>query len=182
MNAGRIVQVGAPMEVYRNPANTFVAGFLASPPMNLLAARIEPAASSGLAVVANGLNLPLVEAPDGVYGPWRDRAVILGIRPEDIQEAKSGAAGPTVDLQVVAVEALGPDVVLIGSLPGPGAPEIAARLGRDFTARIGAKQRVMIDPRAIHLFDPETKTSITRPTAPPEERASQHVARPFQQA
>jgi hypothetical protein len=40
----------------------------------------------------------------------------------------------------------------------------------------------MIDPRAIHLFDPETKTSITRPTAPPEERASHHVARPFQQA
>jgi ABC-type sugar transport system ATPase subunit len=182
MNAGRIVQVGPPMEVYRNPANTFVAGFLASPPMNLLAARIEPAASSGLAVVSNGLSLPLVEAPDGVYGPWRDRAVILGIRPEDIQEAKSGAAGPTVDLQVVAVEALGPEVVLIGSLPGPGAPEIAARLGRDFTARIGAKQRVMIDPRAIHLFDPETKTSISRPTAPPEERASHHVARPFQQA
>jgi ABC-type sugar transport system ATPase subunit len=182
MNAGRIVQVGPPMEVYRNPANTFVAGFLASPPMNLLAARIEPAASSGLAVVSNGLSLPLVEAPDGVYGPWRDRAVILGIRPEDIREAKSGAAGPTVDLQVVAVEALGPEVVLIGSLPGPGAPEVAARLGRDFTARIGAKQRVMIDPRAIHLFDPETKTSISRPTAPPEERASHHVARPFQQA
>ena len=128
MNAGRIVQVGAPMEVYRNPADTFVAGFLASPPMNLLAARIEPAASSGLAVVSNGLRLPLVEAPDGAYGPWRDRAVILGIRPEDIREAKSGAAGLMVDLQVVAVEALGPEVVLVGSLPGPGAPEIAARL------------------------------------------------------
>ena len=182
MNAGRIVQVGAPMEVYRNPADTFVAGFLASPPMNLLAARIEPTASSGLAVVSDGLRLPLVEAPDGAYGPWRDRAVILGIRPEDIREAKSGAAGLLVDLQVVAVEALGPEVVLVGSLPGPGAPEIAARLGRDFTARIGAKQRVVIDPHAIHLFDPETKKSITPPTASPGERASRHVARSFQQA
>ena len=182
MNAGRIVQVGAPMEVYRNPADTFVAGFLASPPMNLLAARIEPTASSGLAVVSDGLRLPLVEAPDGAYGPWRDRAVILGIRPEDIREAKSGAAGLLVDLQVVAVEALGPEVVLVGSLPGPGAPEIAARLGREFTARIGAKQRVVIDPHAIHLFDPETKKSITPPTASPGERASRHVARSFQQA
>jgi ABC-type sugar transport system ATPase subunit len=182
MNAGRIVQVGAPMEVYRNPADIFVAGFLASPPMNLLAARIEPTASSGLAVVSDGLRLPLVEAPDGAYGPWRDRAVILGIRPEDIREAKSGAAGLLVDLQVVAVEALGPEVVLVGSLPGPGAPEIAARLGRDFTARIGAKQRVVIDPHAIHLFDPETKKSITPPTASPGERASRHVARSFQQA
>jgi multiple sugar transport system ATP-binding protein len=182
MNAGRIVQVGAPMAVYRNPADTFVAGFLASPPMNLLMARIEPGASSGLAVVSNGLRLPLVDAPDCPYGPWRDRAVILGIRPEDIREAKSGAPGPTVDVQVVAVEALGPEVVLVGSLPGPGAPEIAARLSRDFTARIGAKQRVMIDPHAIHLFDPETKKSITRPKSSPGERASRYVARPFQQA
>ena len=73
-------------------------------------------------------------------------------------------------------------MILVGSLPGPGAPEIAARMGRDFTARIGAKQRVMIDPHAIHLFDPETKKSITRPTASPEERVPRHVARPFQQA
>jgi multiple sugar transport system ATP-binding protein len=183
MNAGRIVQVGAPMEVYRNPADTFVAGFLASPPMNLLVARVEAApTTSGLAVVCSGLHLPLVEAPDGPYGPWRDRAVILGIRPEDIREAKSGVAGVMIDLQVVAVEALGPEVVLVGSLPGPGAPEIAARMGRDFTARIGAKQRVMIDPHAIHLFDSETKKAITRPTASPEERAQRHVTRPFQQA
>jgi multiple sugar transport system ATP-binding protein len=183
MNAGRIVQVGAPMEVYRNPADTFVAGFLASPPMNLLVARVEAAqTSSGLAVVCSGLRLPLVEAPDGPYGLWRDRAVILGIRPEDIREAKSGAAGALTDLQVVAVEALGPEVILVGSLLGPGAPEIAARMGRDFTARIGAKQRVVIDPHAIHLFDPETKKAITRPTASPEERAPRHVTRPFQQA
>jgi multiple sugar transport system ATP-binding protein len=183
MNAGRIVQVGAPMEVYRNPADAFVAGFLASPPMNLLAARIETATTgSGLAVVCSGLRLPLIEAPNGPYGPWRDRAVILGIRPEDIREARSGAAGLVVDLQVVAVEALGPEVVLVGSLPGPGAPEIAARMGRDFTAPIGAKQRVVIDPHAIHLFDPESKKAIARSTASSEERVPRHVARPFQQA
>jgi multiple sugar transport system ATP-binding protein len=183
MNAGRIVQVGAPMEVYRNPADTFVAGFLASPPMNLLAARIETAATgSGLAVVCSGLRLPFVEAPDRPAGAWHDRAVILGIRPEDIREARSGAGGVTIDLKVIAVEALGPEVILVGSLPGPGTPEIAARMGRDFTARIGAKQRVMIDPHAIHLFDPETKKSITRPTTSPEEHVPRHVARPFQQA
>ena len=61
-------------------------------------------------------------------------------------------------------------------------PMIAARMGRDFTAPIGAKQRVMIDPHAIHLFDPETQKSITRPTASPEERVPRHVARPLQQA
>jgi multiple sugar transport system ATP-binding protein len=183
MNAGRIVQVGAPMEVYRNPADTFVAGFLASPPMNLLVARIEAAAtSSGLAVVCSGLRLPLAEAPDGRHGARRDRPVILGIRPEDIREARSGARGLVVDLQVVAVEALGPEVILVGSLPGPDAPEIAARMSRDFSARIGSSQRVVIDPHAIHLFDPETTKAIARPTASPEERVPRHVARPLQQA
>ncbi len=179
MNAGRIVQVGPPMEVYRNPADTFVAGFLASPPMNLLDARIEAAASAGgLAIVCGGLRLPLAQAPDG----WRGREVILGIRPEDIGLAGSGAAGTAVDLQVVAVEALGPEVILIGSLPGEGAPEIAARMGRDFSARIGSAQRVLIDPDAIHLFDPETTKAIARPKASPEEHGARHVARPFQQA
>jgi multiple sugar transport system ATP-binding protein len=183
MNAGRIVQVGPPMEVYRNPADTFVAGFLASPPMNLLAARIEGGASgSGLAVVCGGLRLPLAEAPDGPQGAWRDRLVILGIRPEDIRDARSGAAGFAVDLRVVAVEALGPEVILVGSLPSPDAPEIAARMGRDFSAPIGSSQRMVIDPHAIHLFDPETTKSIARPTASPEERGLRHVARPLQQA
>ena len=95
MNDGRIVQVGPPMEVYRNPADTFVAGFLASPPMNLLAARVEAAATgSGLAVVCSGLRLPLVAAPDGPEGAWRDRPVILGIRPEDIRETPERSGGP----------------------------------------------------------------------------------------
>ncbi len=177
MNAGRIIQVGPPMEVYRNPADTFVAGFLASPPMNLLDARIEAATGSGLAVVCAGLRLPLTQAPDG----WRGRKVILGIRPEDIGLSGSRATGAAVDLQVVAVEALGPEVILVGSLPGPDAPEIAARMGRDFSARIGSSQRVSIDPDAIHLFDPETTKAIACPEASPEERDPRHV-RPFQQA
>jgi multiple sugar transport system ATP-binding protein len=183
MNAGRIVQVGSPMEVYRNPADTFVAGFLASPAMNLLTARVEDAANgSGLAVVCSGLRLPLAEGPGGPQGAWRDRPVILGIRPEDIRDARSGAAGLTVDLRIVAVEALGPEVILVGSLPGPDAPEIAARMGRDFSAPIGSSQRVVIDPHAIHLFDPETTKAIARPTAAPGERIPRHVARPLQQA
>ena len=166
--------------VYRNPADTFVAGFLASPPMNLLVARIESAAPRP----CRGLQWPASAsskrrtAHTALARPRGDPRHPTRGHPR----GKERTGGLTIDLQVVAVEALGPEVVLVGSLPGPGAPEIAARMGRDFTARIGAKQRVMIDPHAIHLFDPETKKSITRPTASPEERASRHVARPFQQA
>ena len=178
MNAGRIVQVGPPMEVYRNPADTFVAGFLASPPMNLLDARLEPDAVGGLAVVCGALRLPLGVSAQAALGDWRDRPVILGIRPEDLREERAGPSMQPVDLQVVAVEALGPEVVLIGSVPGAGT-EIAARMGRDFSAPIGSTQRVHLDPRAIHLFDPATTKAIPQPHL--DTGAPRHALRSVQQ-
>src|SRR5215813_9395818 len=80
MKDGRIVQVGPPLEVYRNPANTFVAGFLASPPMNLLEARLEGDGANGLAAVHGALRLPIPLAHVPAYGAYRDKPVILGIR------------------------------------------------------------------------------------------------------
>src|SRR5262245_36718445 len=109
MKDGRIVQVGPPLEVYRNPANTFVAGFLASPPLNLLGARLE-AAGSGLAAVHGGLRLPIPLDYLPAYGGYRDKAVILGIRPEDMyDEPVMGGVG--VEAAIVAVEALGPETI-----------------------------------------------------------------------
>ena len=155
MKDGRIVQVGAPLEVYRNPANTFVAGFLASPPMNLLPARLEADPSGGLAAVHGGLRIPV----PGSYGAglYRDRAVVLGIRPEDLYD-RPVSRGVAVELRVVAVEALGPETVLVAEIPG-GA-EIAARLGRAYAAPIGSVQRLNLDPSQIHLFDPETTLAL----------------------
>jgi multiple sugar transport system ATP-binding protein len=169
MNHGRIVQIGPPMQVYRNPADTFVAGFLASPPMNLLDAHIK-ADAAGLAVVAAGLTIPLHQADNAACAPYRDRPVILGIRPEDLREQPGDAVLPRnvalpLDLRVVAIEALGPEVILIAALPG--GPEIAARMSRDFTAPIGRVQRLYLDPAAIHLFDPATTKAIPRPGGPP---------------
>ena len=183
MNAGRIVQVGRPMEVYRDPADTFVAGFLASPPMNLLEARIEAdGAAGGLVVTCNGaLRLPLSGADDSALGAYRDRAAILGIRPEDLREVRAVATMQPVDLQVVAVEALGPEVILIGSLRGPRAPELAARMGAEFSARVGTEQRLWIDPAAVHLFDAATGKAIPRPHAAPRDSRSDHALRSVQQ-
>jgi ABC-type sugar transport system ATPase subunit len=155
MNHGRIVQVGPPMEVYRHPADTFVAGFLASPPMNLLGARIE--AADGRMHVTGALPLPL---PDDWPGAaWQGRPVILGLRPEDFHTAAAGAMHP-VDVTVVALEALGPEIILIATLSD--GLEIAARMPRDFTARIGVQQRLYVDPHEIHLFDPDSTKAIPR--------------------
>jgi multiple sugar transport system ATP-binding protein len=184
MNAGRIVQVGRPMEVYREPADTFVAGFLASPPMNLLEARIEAdGAARGLVVICDAaLRVPLSVQDESALGAYRDRAVILGIRPEDLREECGVPGMHPVDLQVVAVEALGPEAILIGSLGGPRAPELAARMGAEFSARVGTEQRLWIDPAAVHLFDAATGKSIPRPQAAPRDSRSDHALRAFQRS
>jgi multiple sugar transport system ATP-binding protein len=160
MNHGCIVQVGEPMEVYRNPASTFVAGFLASPPMNLLDARIEAEREGRLRVSWGRLALSLPSTQASAYATWRDREVILGIRPEDIHEQQIRPAMQAIEVQVVALEALGPEIILVASLPD--AAEISARMGANFAAPIGTDRLVYVDPADIHLFDPETTNVIPR--------------------
>jgi ABC-type sugar transport system ATPase subunit len=160
MRDGRVIQTGPPMEVYRNPADTFVAGFLASPPMNLLHARLV-AEGNGLAVTANGISLPIPESFVSAYEGYRDREVVLGLRPEDLHNNHGGSGHATFEVKVVAVETLGPEVILVGALPD--GLEIAARMTRYFHAAIGARQRLMIDMREMHLFDSETTLVVPRP-------------------
>ena len=161
MKAGRVVQVGPPLEVYRNPASTFVAGFLASPPMNLLEAHLESDGADGLVAVHRDLRLPIPPAYRSPYVSYKDKPIILGIRPEDLYDHPV-ANGSPIDMRVVAVEALGPETVLITEIAG--GPEISSRLGRGFTAPIGSTQRLYIDPRQIHIFDPVTTLAIPRPS------------------
>lgn len=167
MNQGKIVQVGPPMEVYKNPADTFVAGFLASPPMNLLPAKLE-ATGDGLDVVAGPLRLPVAEQDRAGYAPYTGRQVTLGIRPEDFAPGttSNGTATVAVAVEVVAIEALGPEVILIGSLPESDLPEIAARMPRDFQAPVGSRQRLSLDPASLYLFDSDTTKALPRAPRP----------------
>ena len=177
MKDGRIVQVGAPLEVYRNPADTFVASFLATPPMNLLPARVEEEDGGGLAVVHAALRLPVAEAYWAAYAPYRDRPVILGIRPEDMYES-AVPGGVAVDLRIVAVEALGPETILVTEFPG-GA-EVSSRLDRAFVGQAGSPQRLYVVPEQMQLFDPQTTLSIPRSRADlrPDHRSAQLRASP----
>jgi ABC-type sugar transport system ATPase subunit len=160
MRDGRVIQTGPPMEVYRNPADTFVAGFLASPPMNLLRARVV-ANSDGLAVRADGISLPIPDSFVSAYEGYRDREVVLGLRPEDLHSDHGGPDHATIEVKVVAVETLGPEVILVGALPDD--LEITARMTRYYQATIGAQERLTIDMREMQLFDSETTRVIPCP-------------------
>jgi multiple sugar transport system ATP-binding protein len=167
MRDGDIVQVGAPMEVYRNPADTFVAGFLATPPMNLLQGRIESDAA-GLAAVVGGCRLPVPEAYRDAYAGHAGKAAIIGLRPEDFHRSAAGLAhAATVEVVTVATEVLGPEVILVASMGGLGGPEIQARMPRDFRARPGMPVTLHFDLAEIQVFDPSTTRVLPRPTLTP---------------
>ena len=165
MREGRIVQVGRPLDVYRNPANIFVAGFLASPPMNLIAARLTAGDAGFLEVEAEGLRLRIPSAYADSYRAYAGKPVVFGIRAEDIHDKPADPRWQPMEASVVALEALGAEVVLILALASRGKVEIAARLGRSYSAPVGSTQRLYLDLEEMHLFDPETTQSIPRPEA-----------------
>ena len=152
MNGGRVVQVGAPLEVYKHPANTFVASFLGNPPMNLVPARITQ--SNGRLLVKVGAHL--FELAAGRYPALTAGAeVTLGIRPEHIATATNAAEDgrfASIDAEVVQVEALGAETIVTARVAGV-ASELFARLGPDPDTVVGERRAFLLDRYAIHLFD-----------------------------
>jgi len=161
MKDGRLIQQGPPLEVYANPADTFVAGFLASPPMNLVAGRLV-AEGDGLAFTAEGLTLAIPAAYRGVYSAWAGKPVIFGLRSEDFHAAPDGGSSAPVSLQVEAVEALGPENIVIGRIAGQ---QVTARLSRHYAAQPGETVTLYADLTPMHLFTPEHGKAIPRPRA-----------------
>jgi multiple sugar transport system ATP-binding protein len=160
MNQGEVVQTGSPLEVYRRPADTFVARFLGSPPMNLLAARLE-AADGALRLRLGEVALALPEAQSGALARQAGQAVTLGVRPEDLYELPPpGLEERTVALpvRVDAVEPLGAETLLVLRFEGE---ELIARIGRDTALRSGDRVAIALDAGAIHLFDPTTGGALT---------------------
>jgi multiple sugar transport system ATP-binding protein len=147
MNGGKVVQIGAPLDVYREPADTFVASFLGSPPANLVPARFVGAA---LDVADAKLPIDRNGAPDDV---------IFGIRPEDIRLTTDGAHAQG---EVLAVEPLGAETIVRLRLAGvPN--DVLVRGPRTIGAREGDRAPVAFDLRAAHLFDPATTRRISNP-------------------
>jgi ABC-type sugar transport system ATPase subunit len=161
MRAGKLQQVGPPMEVYRNPANLFVAGFVGSPTMNLLDARcgIEDGrlmCRVGDATLALRLEDISAQSRTALREP---RQAVLGIRPFDLVVAGSGGGTRELMLkgEVLLVEPVGPityvDIDVGGTLvKGVADPEAAPRPGD--------KVELGFNAARAHLFDPQTEMRL----------------------
>jgi multiple sugar transport system ATP-binding protein len=179
MRDGRVLQVDTPQTLYREPADLFVAGFIGTPAMNLVEARLD-----GDEVVFGRNRVPLDTAR---RPPTRDGRVVLGIRPEAFEEAAFARPGlPALEARVTVLEELGADVhvffqvdaepagdaeVLEGEaelLAGEGAL-FTARVDPRTTARVGDQVRLAVDPARFHFFDPVSGRSLVgTPAEEPE--------------
>jgi len=173
MRDGRIVQIGAPLEVYENPSDTFVASFIGSPPTNLLTAQCIGGAGEAVRLHALGreLDLPRHKArslPKGDGG-----SLVFGIRPEDIYLARpdgDSARFVAVRARVEAVEPLGAETILVLSCEGCE-KDLTARVNRSTTVRPDDVIDLFLDLGACHLFDPHTTRALARE---PIDRSSNH--------
>jgi len=161
MNGGEVVQIGRPLEVYRNPVDTFVARFLGNPQMNMLAGRLETQEERALLDLA-GIQLRLPGKISPGLGKHAGGRVLIGVRPEDLYDAPpagfDGRLAP-LPVRVVAVESLGSETLLVLSVAGSG-EELMARVGRETALRSGDESTVFVDVSALHLFDQATTKVI----------------------
>jgi multiple sugar transport system ATP-binding protein len=166
MKDGEIIQVGAPMDVYRNPANTFVAGFLASPPMNLLEGRLDASSNGAIDAVIGDARLQIPVSLAAGFQTHHGKAVIIGLRPEDFH-LSAAAARHALELTVVAIttEVLGPEVILVGNLAHASGPEVQVRMPRDFFARPDEAVKLYFDLSQIQIFDSTTTRALPRPAS-----------------
>jgi len=145
MNAGRMEQIGTPEEVYHTPASTFVAGFIGSPPMNLLTGRAD---GPRFEVGGQTLALP-ASAP-------RNGELILGLRPEHVGLSQDGATGWS--LKVEALEMLGAERLIYGRV---GDTLFTARIDATLAPpKVGDTVTLQLVPEHMHWFDAATHKRI----------------------
>ena len=152
MESGKIVQMGPPLEVYRRPANTFVANFIGSPPMNLLKARLErqPRAlhfvTDSFRLDASALANRLDTFADGTL-------LTLGVRPEHLCLGQEGEAW-AIPGDLYATEPLGPETLVTLTV---GDRLVTARLFGDEPPEVGGRTFLRLEPKHLHLFGEDGK-------------------------
>ena len=183
MRGGVLQQLGSPAELYTNPANLFVAGFIGSPAMNFLPAKLE---ESALRTAVGDFALTderrrALEAHDG------GREVLLGLRPEHFEDAALVAPenkqhGLTFRATIDVVESMGSDIYVYFGLDseavasaeleelardsgrsdvGDTGQQVVARLDPASGVKEGAETELWADARAIHVFDPASGANLT---------------------
>jgi multiple sugar transport system ATP-binding protein len=189
MRSGVVQQIGSPQHLYDNPANLFVAGFIGSPAMNFLPARLE---NDSLRTALGDLSLS-DELRQTLSAAHAEREVIVGIRPEHFEDAalvEEGVRhhGSTFTAQVDVLESMGSDKFAYftvdeqatsdelaelaadagtADVPGGDAGQLVTRLSASSSATEGQSTEVWVDTSKLQVFDPKTGRNLTAREAAP---------------
>lgn len=160
LNAGDLMQLDTPFNLYHNPANVFVAGFIGSPSMNFFDASLVQT-DSGYAVDTGIFQIPLPAEHAELYKPYLGQSVIFGVRPEDIHDNEFQPANINpvpIEANVDVIEQMGHEMVVYLE---EGGKTFICRLDPRTQARVGGRLNAVINVDNVHLFDAKTEASIT---------------------
>ncbi len=153
MRGGEIMQAGSPEELYRSPANRFVAGFIGSPTMNFLDAELGQEGDTVFAA-GNGFKIALPPARTQALSGHSGSPVHLGIRPSAFSE---GTGKDALDLPVILSEYVGAQSVLISEM---GGQSVQIEITTPAPIPAGTNRSFVIDTEELHIFDPKSEAAL----------------------
>ena len=161
MKDGIAQQVDTPKNLYDNPCNLFVAGFMGSPQMNFIDAQVTQSGSDVLLVFgSHSIKVPDVKAKALIEGDYIDKTVVMGVRPEDFHDEEvfiDTRQDSVIEATIRLYEMLGAEVFLYFDIEQFNC---TARVNPRTTARPGDTIKIAIDTSKLHIFDKDTQLVI----------------------
>jgi multiple sugar transport system ATP-binding protein len=149
MHGGYIQQQGTPEELFKRPANKFVAGFMGMPPMNFLEGEVE-ARGDGVFITGDGFALKLDGAPAQAASGHSSKSLTLGIRPSDLDFQPDAPAERALTLDVMVSEYVGAQSVLLCQC---GAAKVMVEVNSETPVALGQTLKFAVNQNGVHLFD-----------------------------
>jgi len=153
LDHGRIRQAGAPLELFRRPANAFVAGFIGSPAMNMIPCTVD---QGGALLRSGAAAIPVPQALKPALATWAGKEVVFGLRPQFVGLAAEPGPG-TLPLTLEAVEHLGTETILIALHQDRSFQVVVPTLAG---VEAGSQVLVTLDAARGHVFDPASGNLI----------------------
>ncbi len=160
MRDGVIQQIGTPLALYNTPVNRFVAGFIGSPPMNIMKVSLKES-RGGLVVGEGDFELEVAASHQDRLRSHVGRDVLLGIRPENLTYMED-TRGSTLTASVDVVEPLGAETHVYVTV---GSNQLIAKVAPDVDVRVGTEIALTPNMERVHYFDMETEASLTQAVA-----------------
>jgi multiple sugar transport system ATP-binding protein len=159
LNAGRLQQIDSPFNLYHNPRNVFVAGFIGSPSMNFFDATLKPDGDN-LIIDAGAFSLKVPANKAAPFMSHSGKEVVLGVRPEDIHDSHylpQGITPANISSNVEVIEQMGNEVIIYLET---GNKSFIARTDPRTAAQVGGKIDVTFNLDNMHIFDKDTELSL----------------------